>query len=333
LADLIKATVLFVFGFVILANLGDALDKKSAPPPSRSLASSLSSASMSSKEADDGRSGSERPKAESETSDEAVAISTEGSYAQVCARFDPIAHPEQVIDILEYASETTGTPVDVLYAVWQKETGFLHGDGRMSGGCDLKSELTRRDGDAGTRHWQAMIDMADVFGWKARYGENLERMTCSCPKYRVKGHYGGCCGPFQFSGNEVAHQYAVPLQLDPMTFCGGALIAGWELKKHHDNAFRPDRNWGKIGRGGVIMAQNPEYSREEAAWRSAMSRYYGADTGGVYGRTAVTKWKQFHEWYLRDQKQPGYLVTQILNLGNTRYSLRRMRAKMSYASD
>jgi len=333
LAHLLKAFILFVFGFAILANLGDALEKNGAKASSN--VKGAVSASFVSEAAVDAYPGhaimAERPA--ERPLQETRAVVREGSYAQVCASFDPIARPEEIIDILEYASETTGTPVDVLYAVWQKETGYLHGDGRMSGGCDLKTELARRDVDARTRHWDAMIAMAEPFGWKERYGENLERMTCSCPKERVKGQYGGCCGPFQFSGAEIAHQYAIPLNLDPMTFCGGALIAGWELKKHHDNAFKPDRRWGKTGRGGAIMAEDPGYSREEAAWRAAMSRYYGGDTGGIYGRTAVTKWKQFHAWYLQDQTQPGYLVGKILGLYNTKHSLRILRSRMSFASN
>ena len=64
-----------------------------------------------------------------------------------------------------------------------------------------------------------------------------------------------------------------------------------------------------------------------------MSRYYGADAGGVYGRTAVAKWKQYYPWYLEDQKRPGYLAEQILKLHNTRYSLRKMRAARSFASN
>ncbi len=341
---LTKAFVLFSFGFAILAGLGDALDKKGGAAGVSQAAESPSS--------DEGRDDSpqtptlgssyaglaEKPLSEPvRPSITKAPVSTDGTYAQVCASFDPIAHPEQVIDILEYASATTGTPVDVLYAVWQKETGFLHGDGRLSGGCDLKSELARRDAAAGTRHWSAMLAMADALGWKQRYGENLERMTCSCPaiikETGLPNGFGGCCGPFQFSGDEVAHRYAIPLKLDPMRFCDGALIAGWELKAHSDNAFKPDSSWGKSGRGGAILAGNPGYTREQAGWQAAMSRYYGGDTGGIYGRTAVAKWKQFHAWYEQDKSQPGFLVAKILGLGNTQYSLRKLRAeRVTYAS-
>jgi hypothetical protein len=336
---LLKAFVYFTFGLAILTSIGNHLDRRAAESSS---VNAIAASAYALPDAESQESLDVEVEVPAEVEAErplpaARPVERTGSYAQVCASFDPVQRPEEIIDILEYASQVTGTPVDVLFAVWQKETGFLHGDGRMSGGCDLKTELSIRDGAAGTDHWRAMLAMADTFGWKERYGDNLERMTCSCPAKdketgRRKG-YGGCCGPFQFSGNEVAHQYAIPQKLDPMRFCDGALIAGWELKRHHDNAFRPDRNWGKNGRGGAILAANPDYSREEAAWRSAMSRYYGADTGGVYGRTAVQKWKTFHEWYLQDRTQPGYLVSKILGLHNTKYSLRRLRAQTTFASN
>lgn len=324
MTDLIKAAILFFFGFVILANLGDMLADDRDPIPAEAEAPA---ATLHPKE--------EMPELETveETTEPVVR---DGTYAQACSRFDPVARPEEVIDILEYASETTGTPVDVLYAVWQKETGYLHGDGRLSGGCDLKTELAIRDRAAGTRHWSAMLAMAEAFGWKERYGEDLERMTCSCPgKDKETGErkgYGGCCGPFQFSGDEVAHQYAIPLKLDPMRFCDGALIAGWELKKHHDNAFKARK--GRLSRGDRVMAQFRYSDREHAAWHASMSRYYGGDEGGVYGRTAVVKWKQFHAWYLQDREQPGFLVGKILGLSNTRYSLRKLRAaRLTFASN
>lgn len=342
MANLIKAFVLFTFGFAILARIGDALDKRGhrSGSPTASLAAGVvgaqASADFRTKEESAESGLAEAP--ENEPQPRATPkVRPTGSYAEACASFDPIARPEEIIDILEYASDTTGTPVDVLFAVWQKETGFLHGDGRMSGGCDLKSELARRDRAAGTSHWSAMLAMADAFGWKNRYGENLERMTCSCPARdketgATKG-FGGCCGPFQFSGNEVAHQYAIPQGLDPMTFCGGALIAGWELKKHHDNAFRPDKRFGANGRGGYIMARHGYEDREHAAWHAAMGRYYGADTGDVYGSTAVKKWKTFHEWHRQDRSQPGYLVSKILGLHNTKYSLRKLRSMTTFASN
>lgn|GEM_PF-2183010 len=334
MADVLKAIVLFTFGFVILSNLGDAyLDQApvaATAAKGRSPAASLAATGAPSMNATASLTAEGGPIAEMPLP-EATQVARSGTHAQVCASFDPVARPEEIIDILEYASQETGTPVDVLFAVWQKETGYLHGDGRMSGGCDLKAELAVRDRAAGTRHWSAMLAMADAFGWKARYGTNLERMTCSCPaKDKETGErkgYGGCCGPFQFSGNEIAHQYAIPLKLDPMTFCGGALIAGWELKKHHDNAFKARK--GKTSRGDRVLARFGYENREHAAWHAAMSRYYGADSDGRYGRTAVQKWKTFHEWYREDRRQPGYLVSKILGLHNTRYSLRKLRARMT----
>ncbi|HJV32790.1 MAG TPA: hypothetical protein VJ694_02065 [Patescibacteria group bacterium] len=337
MADLIKALVLFTFGFVILANLGDALDKKSggareAGSAATYLGASASAALNSNAEVE------EDPGPEA-SSPETTPVIRKGSYAEVCASFDPVAHPEQVIDILEYASGVTGTPVDVLYAVWQKETGFLDGAGRLSGGCNMMDELVNhRDLEVGTHHARAMLSMAKEFGWDKQYGARLERMTCSCPgKDKATGErrgYGGCCGPFQFSGEEVDDEYAIPLKLDPMSFCGGALIAGWELKKHHDNAFVPRRTRYGVqpGRGTTIMARLGYTNREHAAWHAAMSRYYGGDAGGIYGDTAIRKWEQFHAWYVQDRTQPGFLVGKILGLGNTQYSLRKLRAsRLAYA--
>lgn len=346
MANLIKAAIIFTFGFAVLARISDALDKRHRPSgsPTASLAAGVVGAQASA----DFRTKEERAESGMPEAPEpdpqplaAPKVRPTGSYAEVCASFDVVARPEEVIDVLEYASDVTGTPVDALFAVWQKETGYLHGDGRMSGGCDIKSELGRRDRAARTSHWSAMLDMADAFGWKKRYGQDLERMTCSCPsKDKETGlpkGYGGCCGPFQFSGAEVAHQYAIPLGLDPMTFCGGALIAGWELKKHHDNAFKRPRGGG-LSRGERVLARYADhptrkYTRELAAWHAAMSRYYGADTDDRYGYTAVTKWETFYAWQLEDRRQPGYLVSKILGLRNTKYSLRKLRAMTTYASN
>ncbi|HTK60051.1 MAG TPA: hypothetical protein VL283_02500 [Candidatus Baltobacteraceae bacterium] len=337
MANLLKAFALFTFGFVILANLGDALEKKKG-----AAATSETSDAPFTAEAEASAITQEESDLVEEPPPVAKPVAKDGTYAQVCARFDPVAHPEHVIDILEYASDTTGTPVDILYSVWQKETGYLDGAGRLSGGCNMMDELVNhRDRDAGTHHAQSMLAMADSFGWKQQYGERLERMTCSCPGHdKATGErkgYGGCCGPFQFSGAEVDDEYAIPYGLDPMTFCGGALIAGWELKKHHDGAFTSRRNrQGQVvpGRGESILARNPGYTREQAAWQAAMSRYYGGDAGGVYGNTAIAKWKQFHAWYQQDLTQPGYLVGKILGLGNTQYSLRKLRAtRLTYASN
>ena len=328
MGHIIKACALFVFGLAFCRSVSGKMEGCSmASARKRPAAAPMSSAAPRTPAVK-----SRNDKAETERRQPAPPkIVPQGSYAETCARFDVVNRPgTDIIGVLEYASSVTRTPVDVLYAVWQKETGHLHGQGRMSGGCDLKNELARRDKAAGTAHWQSMLAMADAFGWKAQYGDTLERMTCSCAKTLANGSkqgYGGCCGPFQFSGQEIAQKYAIPHQLDPMTFCGGALIAGWELKRHFDNAFKPNKHWGEKGRGGAIMATNTDYSEEEAGWRAAMSRYYGADPDGRYGRTAVANWQRFHEWYRQDQKNPGHLVSMILKTGNTRASLRILRAR------
>ena len=80
------------------------------------------------------------------------------TYAEVCATYDPVNHPEQVQKILEYASGVTGTPVDVLFAVWWKETKQLGGAGRASGGCPVMAELKLRDAAAGEVDDQSLDD-------------------------------------------------------------------------------------------------------------------------------------------------------------------------------
>jgi hypothetical protein len=90
-------------------------------------------------------------------------------------------------------------------------------------------------------------------------------------------YFGGCCGPFQFSGAEVVDK-AVSMDLDPMTFCGGAVIAAVELRDHYIR-FRKE---------GVDSAN---------AWRQSISRYFGADSEGKYWAHARANWQRFHLWY------------------------------------
>ncbi len=246
------------------------------------------------------------------------------TYAEVCATYDPVNHPEQVQKILEYASGVTGTPVDVLFAVWWKETKQLGGAGRASGGCPVMAELKLRDAAAGTHHGASMLRMGEAFGWTKAYGSRLERMTCSCPGRDPEGErrgYGGCCGPFQFSAAEVERP-ALANGLDPMKLCSGAIIVGWELKRYHDEAFTPTKRGGRTspGRGQIVQKRFRYKNREHAAWHAAMSRYYGADEEGTYGRTAVYAWREFHKWHKKDLEQPGFLAAKILNLASTRYS-------------
>lgn len=217
----------------------------------------------------------------------------------ICAGYDPVEHPEQILDILTLASKkscrkimgvTICAPVEVLYAIWRIETGHVDGNGKGSGRCDVMKELARRDGAAGTKHGIGMMRMAEKFGWKQVYGERLERMTCSCPKIvdvidpdtkEVVGKktygYGGCCGPFQFSGAEVV-DWAVNQKLDPLTFCGGAVIAGQDIVARYERA---------IKRG---------YAHGVPAWRRAISSYYGKDPGGVYYAKALSRWEVIFNW-------------------------------------
>ncbi|MEK7546386.1 MAG: hypothetical protein AAB554_04930 [Patescibacteria group bacterium] len=261
MANLLKTLVLFVFGFALLANIGDALEKKSGTPAASALAAAVSSSEI------DAASINPEPK----------PVAGGGTHSQICASFDPVAHPEQVIDILEYASQTTGAPVDVLYAIWRNETGHVDGAGAASGRCNMREELQIRCTlGKSCGHLNAMLGMAEKFAW------NLETMTCSCGTATWDDnthYYGGCCGPFQFSGAEIVDN-AMAHGLDPMSFCGGAILAGWELKEHHDRFLKK----------GVV-------STSIEAWRRAVSRYFGADRENKYWRKAYAQWDTFHDWY------------------------------------
>lgn len=350
MVNLLKAFVLFTFGTVILTNLGNALEKRSGSATA-STSSFAAGASLSAPKTQ--RKEPEAEYAAEEPSPAAKPAARNGAYAQVCASFDPVAHPEQAIDILEYASGVTGTPVDILHSVWRKETGHFDGSGLASGTCDVMPELALRcmvrsaggcrigsDGrptdcaNPDACHYFAMESMGKRFGWDQQYGDHLERMTCSCPgKDKETGGrkgYGGCCGPFQFSGAEIDDEYALPLNLDPMKFCDGALIAGWELKKHHDRKLRD-------GTAQRVLAAKGYTSLDGAAWHAAMSRYYGADEGGLYGNTAIAKWKEFHQWHLRDQAQPGFLEAKMIGFKRSSDSrlkyLERKMSRVGFASN
>lgn len=328
MTDVIKAFCLFGLGCIALMHLGDAMQKQTAnaEPRGGEMSSRLSaafgaSASMpAEKEEDDEveeRAEDERDPIPFADVRHPTAPPT-GDYAATCARFDPIEHPEQIADILDYASSATDTPADILYAIWQKETKHVDGAGSASGTCPIMNELAIRDRAAGTAHYAAMLAMGKQFGWTDQYGENLERMTCSCPAHRdvvdedtgetkrVRYGYGGCCGPFQFSGEEVKDK-ALKYGLDPMTFCGGAVIAGMELKAHHD----------RFVQKGVADGY--------PAWRRAIKRYYGVDPDNRYYGGALKYWREFHAWYAEDQEHPGFLRRKLASMPSTRYSVMKQR--------
>jgi hypothetical protein len=218
---------------------------------------------------------------------------------QLCAAYDTVAHPEQILDVLTLASQRgcrtikgvkICAPVEVLYAIWRIETGHVDGAGLASGRCDLMEELRRRDGAAGTKHGAGMLRMAEKFKWNKVYGENLERMTCSCPKIvddkdpvtgdvigKKKYGYGGCCGPFQFSGAEVV-DWAIEQNLDPLSFCGGALIASQDIVLRYERAIKKG------------------YAHGVPAWRRAISSYYGRDPKSEYYLKALSKWETIYGW-------------------------------------
>jgi hypothetical protein len=314
LAHLIKAFVLFVTGFVILANLGDALDKK-GPSAATSVVDTPyeAGASVSDPEQVDEATEADLP-------EKPIPLTTpvvrEGSHAQVCASFDPVERPEQVLDILEYASQTTGTPVDVLYAIWRNETGHVDGAGKASGGCDFMEQVKIRCALGRGKPdlekcslYTATRDLAKRFQWAEK------GMTCSCgtATWDNNTHYfGGCCGPFQFSSDEI-FKNASEHGLDPMTFCGGAILAGWELKDHHDRYVR-------------------EGSDDIHAWRQAISRYFGSDTGSRYWRKAKAQWIQFHSWYEQGTDVLRKKVTEK-SVYSAAYHRKLRAARASYTSN
>ncbi len=227
------------------------------------------------------------------------------NYADVCAQFDPVTYPEQADDILKYASGTTGTPYEVLGSVWRNETGRVEGSDLASGNCLVVPELERRDRAKGTSHLEAMRRMGEAFGW------NVDTLMCSCPSKDpdtglVHG-FGGCCGPFQFSGAEVVDKYAWKYGIGPLTCCGGALIAGWELKSHHDQALKTRTSddykaWGWAIRRYLGGADNPcQYD--------AAGNYKG---GCKYLNKAITNWSMFYGWHSQGEDALRRNVAQLV---------------------
>ena len=210
--------------------------------------------------------------------------------AQSCADFDPVANPGQILDILTQASksscmqvngEKVCTPVDALYGIWRIESGEVDGGGGGGNGtCDVMTQLYIRCAvGKACGHQRAMKKMAGRFGW------NLNRMTCSCGTSTMNNqtnNFGGCCGPFQFSGAEVV-QNAMDHGYDPMTFCGGAKIVAIELRDYY-------------------IRFRKEGSSEKNSWRRAISRYAGVDIAGYYWARARQHWNTFHAWSSKGQQ-------------------------------
>ncbi len=304
MADIFKALVIFCFGFVFLSSVGNAIERRSAVETTvigtHAVASTPDRKDLESEPVLEKPLPATKPVARS------------GSYAQICASFDPVAHPEQVLDILEYASQSTGTPVDVLYAIWRNETGHVDGAGKASGGCDVAEQLKLRCVYGGScKHEAAMYRLAERFQW------NLQNMTCSCGTATWGNdtrYYGGCCGPFQFSFAEIDDN-ALAHGLDPMTFCGGAVLAGWELKEHHDRFLKK----------GVAKTDGE-------AWRRAVSRYFGADREGKYWRKAYAQWDMFHDWY---RQGPGVVRQKVTekSMYSARYHRKLRAASNAFASN
>ena len=179
--------------------------------------------------------------------------------AAVCARFDPVTYPEQTSDILDYASKVTGTPYDVLYVLWRKETSVVYGSAGNDV-CSVEQQLDIRCKVGGScTHINAMPELVKRFNW------NAATMQCSCGTSTYgnpTGNYGGCCGPFNFSAGEIKKD-ALELNVDPMTFCGGAIIMGREMMR---------------------------YYKQLGSWSAAISRHYGNDDGHYYAG-AYLFWK------------------------------------------
>ncbi len=195
--------------------------------------------------------------------------------AAFCSKLDPIAHPEQVYDVLVYASQYTKTPLEVLYAVWLKEAGTSYGSA-PNDVCPLKEQLhIRCVTGKSCSHEQALQWFVDTFHWHA------DTMQCSCGKstltFNAKS-FGGCCGPWNASLGEVLKN-AQRLRLDPMVMCDGAILAGFDLQVKYE----PSHNWGV-----------------------AMAGYYGNDRDGRYLTGALMRWKEI-QVYL---PPPGKTLTE-----------------------
>ena len=263
MTDIAKATCLFFIGLALLMVFGDAFLKEDRRPTA-----SLNEGHPKLKEPPREDMPPERPETPTPSTD----------VAKACAAYDPIAHPEQVLDILTYASDTTGTPLDVLFAVWMNETGVVYGSGG-SDRCPVDEQLKIRcEVGHSCSHQDALEKLAAQFQW------NTHGMLCSCGTATMDdntGNFGGCCGPFQFSAGEIAKD-ALSRDLDPMTFCGGAVIAGTELKSYHDN---------------------PRFG----SWEMAIQRYYGLGPNHeLYYRHAYEHWQQIRP-YLLDADHPERL--------------------------
>lgn len=239
---------------------------------------------------------SPRVNAEIEMPVEQLAPSLSGEAAAVCASYDPVAHPEQVLDILVYASKETGTPVDVLFAIWMNETGVVYGSGG-SDRCPVAEQLMIRcKVGRSCSHAEALDQMAARFHW------NTQGMLCSCGTSTMgenTGNFGGCCGPFQFSAGEIA-QDALSRNLDPMTFCGGAIVAGAELKRYHD----------QLG-----------------SWEAAIKRYYGLDRDGRYYQHAYQHWQEIKPYI--DAQDPDKLRTFLKNTAAPRLAWSRQNRQQT----
>ena len=220
----------------------------------------------------------------------------DGEPAVVCASFDPVDHPEQTLDVLAYASYVSGTPIDVLTSIWLNETGVVYGSGG-SDLCPVKDQLEIRCKVGGScSHAAALSLLTKQFNWN----ENGMRCSCGTATMDVNTHnFGGCCGPFQFSAGEIVKD-ALARNLDPMTFCGGAVIAGTELKRHHD----------RLG-----------------SWKRAISRYYGRDKNGTYYLHAYQHWVEITP-YLQDTAHPERLRAYLTKKAS--YRLARSRSNRAY---
>lgn len=271
--DLAKMLCIFVAGFALFVTTCDAILKQDRRPKAAIASEPRPRPEGKRKEPTP----AERPETPAPTSE----------AARSCASFDPVAHPEQVLDIMEYASsesckaypeigETVCTPVDAVDAVWRNETGMVYGSGRDDT-CDMTSQLEIR---CAVGHSCGHLDAMKTMG--ARFGWDLPHLKCSCGSATMSNdthYFGGCCGPFQFSGAEIVDK-ALAMNLDPMTFCGGAVIAADELRDYY-------------------VRFRKEGSDAPNAWRLAVKRYFGADLEGRYWAHAKEHWEQFHAWYVQ----------------------------------
>lgn len=208
-----------------------------------------------------------------------------------CADFDPVARPEEVPDILLYASARTGAPAGLIMGVWNTESGSDI-DGHVGTASALHQARIRVkwQGKRGRKILQALREYSNQFGWDIRTVRGSKGgSTMKSNKKLVwdektgewveKGAgYGSCMGPFQTTLTEAQNILAKHdldwRDYDPTKLCEGAIIAGHELMAHHDTRLRWFKKRGRY--------KGKPQKASDAAWVWAGLRYFGNASSTKY---------------------------------------------------